>query len=147
MLAIKLGRKGELTDSDAVAWQVNEATPYVPSPLLYENKLYVCSGNNGILSCYDARTGKAYFVKEKLEEIKGVYASPAAAAGRVYITGRNGVVYVIKPSEKLEVIAVNKLDDDIDCSPAFVGDEMYLKGKEYLYCVSKQGVGEKGKDE
>ena len=137
LLAIKLGRKGELTDSDAIAWQVNKATPYVPSPLLYKDKLYVCSGNNGILSCYDAKTGKPYFVKQKLEEIKGVYASPTAAAGRVYITGRNGVVYVIKPYEKLEVIAVNKLDDDIDCSPAFVGDEMYLKGKKYLYCIAK----------
>ena len=135
--AIKLGRKGELTDSDAVAWQVDKGTPYVPSPLFYEDKVYVCSGNSGVLSCYNARTGEAYFVKEKLEEIKGVYASGVGAAGRVYITGRNGVVYVIKPSEKLEVIAVNKLDAGIDCSPAFVGDEMYLKGKEYLYRIEK----------
>ncbi len=137
LLAIKLGRKGELTDTDAVAWEVDEGTPYVPSPVLYGDKLYVCSVNNGILSSYNARTGKAYFVKEKLDEIKGVYASPAAAGGNVYVAGRNGVVYVIKPDEKLEVIAVNKLDDEIDCSPAFVADEIYLKGREYLYCIAK----------
>ena len=137
MLAIKLGRKGELTDTDAVAWEVDEGTPYVPSPVLYGDKLYVCSVNNGILSSYNARTGKAYFVKEKLDEIKGVYASPAAAGGNIYVAGRNGVVYVIKPDEKLEVIAVNKLDDEIDCSPAFVADEIFLKGREYLYCIAK----------
>lgn len=134
--AIELGRTGDLSDTDAVKWHVKEATPYVPSPLLYGDKLYVCSGNNGIVSCYNARTGKAYFLKERLQEIKGVYASPAGAAGRVYFVGRNGVTYVLKHSDKFEVLAVNTLDDKIDCSPAFVGDEMYLKGKQNIYCIA-----------
>jgi len=133
---IELGRTGDLTDTDAVKWHVKEATPYVPSPLLYGDKLYVCSGNLGVISCYNTRTGKAYFFKEQLEEINGIYASPSAAAGRVYFVGRNGVTYVLKASEKFEVLAVNKLQDRIDCSPAFVGDEMYLKGKENLYCIA-----------
>jgi outer membrane protein assembly factor BamB len=127
-----------LTDTDAIKWRVDEATPYVPSPLLYEGKLYVGNVNYGVISCYDAKTGKPYFFKEKLEQINQIYASPAGAAGRIYIVGRNGVTYVLKSSEKFEVLAVNKLDDPIDCSPAFVGDELYLKGKEYLYCITQQ---------
>jgi hypothetical protein len=71
-----------------------------------------------------------------LEKIKGIYASGAGAAGRVYFVGRNGVTYVLKHSEKFEVLAVNTLDDKIDCSPAFVGDEIYLKGKQNLYCIA-----------
>lgn len=134
--AIKLGKTGDLTGTDAIVWQVDEATPYVPSPLLYDGKLYVCSVNKGIISVYDAKTGKPHYVKQALDEIKGIYASPVAAGGRVYFTGRKGVVYVIKASEKFEVLAVNKLDDSIDASPAFAGDEMYLKGKEYLYCIA-----------
>ena len=134
--AIELGRTGDLSDTDAVKWHVKEATPYVPSPLLYGDKLYVCSGNNGVISCYNATTGKAYFLKERLEQIKGVYASPAGAAGRVFFVGRNGVTYVIKNSDKFEVLAVNTLDDKIECSPAFVGDEMYIKGKQNLYCIA-----------
>ncbi|NQT02633.1 MAG: PQQ-like beta-propeller repeat protein [Planctomycetes bacterium] len=134
--AIELGRTGDLSDTDAVKWHVKEATPYVPSPLLYGDKLYVCSVNQGFISCYNAKTGKAYFFKERLEEISGIYASPSAAAGRVYFVGRRGVTYVLKPSEKLEVLTVNKLEDRFDCSPAFVGDEMYLKGKENLYCIA-----------
>ncbi len=136
LLAIKLGQSGDLTDSDAVAWKVGEATPYVPSPLLYGDKLYVCDVNREVISCYNAKTGKPYFFKQKLDEIKGIYASPTAAANRVYFVGRNGVTYVIKPSEELEVLAVNTLDDRFDCSPAFVDDEMFLKGKENLYCIA-----------
>jgi outer membrane protein assembly factor BamB len=134
--AIELGRTGDLTNTDAVKWHVKEATPYVPSPLLYGDKLYVCQVNRGIISCYNAKTGKAYFLRQPLEEISGIYASPSGAAGRVYFVGRNGVTYVLKSSEKFEVLAVNKLDDRIDCSPAFVGNEMYLKGKENLYCIA-----------
>lgn len=134
--AIKLGKTGNLTGTDAIAWEVNEDTPYVPSPILYKDKLYVGSGNNNIISCYNAKTGKPYYVKQKLEEIKNIYASPAAAAGNVYFAGRNGVTYVIKNSETFEVIAVNKLDDGIDCSPAIVGNEIYLKGKKNFYCIS-----------
>jgi hypothetical protein len=108
----------------------------VPSPLLYGEKLYVCSGNKGVISCYNAKTGTAYFLKEQLQDISGIYSSPTGAAGRVYFVGRKGVTYVIKSSEKLEVLAVNKLQDMFDCSPAFVGNEIYLKGKENLYCIA-----------
>jgi outer membrane protein assembly factor BamB len=134
--AIELGHTGDLSDTDAVKWHVKEATPYVPSPLLYGDKLYVCSVNQGIISCYNAETGKAYFLRKRLQEINGIYASPAGAAGRVYFVGRNGVTCVLKQSEKFEVLAVNTLDDKIDCSPAFVDDEMYLKGKQNLYCIA-----------
>ena len=134
--AIALGKTGDLTGSDAVAWQVNEATPYVPSPLLYDGRIYVCSVNREVISCYDAKTGKPLFVKQTLEDVKGVYASPTAAAGRVYFVGRNGVTCVLKASDTFEVLAVNTLDDDINCSPAFVGHEMYLKGKKNLYCIA-----------
>lgn len=138
LYAIKLGKTGDLTDSDSIVWQVDTATPYVPSPLLYKDKLYVSASNNGTISCYDAKTGKPFYQKQKLDDIKGVYASPTAAANKVYYVGRNGVTYVIKPSENFEVLAVNKLNDPIDCSPAFIGNEIYLKGKQYLYCIAEK---------
>ncbi|MHC4546418.1 MAG: outer membrane protein assembly factor BamB family protein [Planctomycetota bacterium] len=134
--AIEVGRTGDLSGTDAVKWYVGKATPYVPSPLLYGNKLYFCYVNQGVISCCNAKTGKAYFFKQRLEEIDEIYASPAGASGRVYFVGRNGVTYVLRPSEKFVVLAVNKLDDRFDCSPAFVGNEMYLKGKRNLYCVT-----------
>ncbi|MBL7153774.1 MAG: PQQ-binding-like beta-propeller repeat protein [Phycisphaerae bacterium] len=134
--AIELGHTGDLTDTDAVKWHVAKVTPYVPSPLLYGNKFYFCYVNEGVISCYNAETGKAHFFKQRLEQIDELYASPVGIAGRVYLVGRNGVTYILKLSEKIEVLAVNKLDDRFDCSPAFVGNEIYLKGKENLYCIA-----------
>ena len=65
-----------------------------------------------------------------------IFASPVGAADRVYFVGRDGKTAVVKRSEKLEVLAVNTLDDEIDASPAIVGDELFLKGKTYLYCIA-----------
>ncbi len=134
--AIELGRTGDLSGSDAITWQVKEATPYVPSPLLYGDKIYVCSVNRAVISCYQAETGKANFVEQRLEGMGEMFASPVGAADRVYFVGRNGKTQVIKLSEKLQVLATNTLDDKFDCSPAIVGDELFLKGKEHLYCIT-----------
>ncbi|MHC4759659.1 MAG: outer membrane protein assembly factor BamB family protein, partial [Planctomycetota bacterium] len=133
--AIKLGQTGDLTGSDAIAWQADKDTPYVPSPILYEGRIYVFKVNDAVLSCYDAKTGKEHFIKQELEKMDGIYASPAAAASRIYFVGRNGVTYVIKASDELEILSINELDDKIDCSPAIVDNEMFLKGKEYLYLL------------
>ena len=134
--AIKLGKKGDLTGTDAIAWQVTSGTPYVPSPLLYGERLYVNSVNTGKVSCYNAKTGKPYYVEQNLEEIKTIYSSPVGASGRAYFTSREGVTYVLKDGDTLEVLAVNKLDDGIDCSAAVVGGEIYLKGKKNFYCIA-----------
>ena len=136
--AIELGKTGDLTDSDAVKWEVKEATPYVPSPLLYGDKIYVCSVNKAVISCYQAKTGKPNFVKQSLEGMGDIYVSPVGVADRVYFVGRDGVSQVIKHSEKFEALATNTLDDKFDASPAIVGDELFLKGKEHLYCIAKQ---------
>ena len=134
--AIKLGGSGDLTDSNSVAWTGSRGTPYVPSPLLSNGRIWYLSGNNGILSVRDTNTGKLLIEGERLDGISGVYASPVSAGGRVYIAGRNGSVSVLKDSAKLELLATNELDDKFDCSPAVVGNQLFLRGKEYLYCIA-----------
>lgn len=138
MQAIKLGRTGDLTGTDAVAWEIKEACPYVPSPLLYQGKLYFIPGFKNELSCVNPETGEFYYKTQKLEELNGIYASLAGAAGRVYVIGRNGVTYVLNNAETLDVVSVNKLDDRIDCVPAFHGSELYLKGKKNIYCIAAE---------
>ena len=96
------------------------------------------AGNNGILSFRETKTGKSLVEGERLEGISGVYASPVSAAGKVYIAGRNGGVSVLKDSAKLEVLATNELDEKFDCSPAIAGKQLFLRGKEYLYCIAEK---------
>jgi outer membrane protein assembly factor BamB len=134
---IELGRTGDLSGTDAISWEVDRNTPYVPSPLLYGDKIYFLSVNNAILSCYQAETGKPIFVAQKLDDVDGFYASPVGAAGRVYLPAWNGVTLVIKNSDSYEVLASNKLEDRFDASPALVGNELILKGKKYIYCISQ----------
>jgi outer membrane protein assembly factor BamB len=136
LLAIRLGRTGDLTGTDAVAWSLDKSTPYVPSPLLQGDLLYFFAGREGRLSCFDAKLGRPHFEAQPLEALPGVYASPVAASGRIYLTGRNGASVVIKHSEKLEVLATNRLDDRFDASPAIVGNELILRGHENLYCIA-----------
>lgn len=136
--AIELGHTGDLTGTSAVRWQVSKATPYVPSPILYGDNLYVCSMNRAAISCYHAATGRLNFVEERLDAVKDIYASPVGAAGRVYFVGHNGVTEVIRNAEALEILATNKLDDEFDASPAIVGDRILLKGKRNLYCIEEQ---------
>ena len=136
LAAIKLGGSGDLTDSKSVTWTANRGTPYAPSPLLSNGRIWYLSGNNGILSVRDTKSGKLLVEGERLDGVSGVYASPVSAGGRVYIAGRNGTVSVLKDSAKLEVLATNELDDKFDCSPAVVGNQMFLRGKEHLYCIA-----------
>lgn len=136
--AIRLGGSGDLTGTDAVVWEHNRNTPYVPSPLLHEGLLYFFAGNNAMLSVFAAKDGTAHLSGERLDGLLGVYASPIAAAGRVYLLGRNGVASVLKAGPKLEVLATNRLEDGFDASPAAVGDALFLRGREFLYCLANE---------
>ncbi len=130
--AVKLGA----ADDQAILWQTKDVAPFVASPLLYGQRLYVFSANAPRLSCYEAKTGKVLIDKQPLEQLKDVYASPVGAADRIYYAGRNGITYVLKNAEPFEVIAINKLDDEFSCTPAVAGNELYLKGKQYFYCIA-----------
>jgi outer membrane protein assembly factor BamB len=140
LVAIKLaGAKGDITGTDQIAWKHDRGTPYVPSPLLSDKRLYFFSGNNGTLSCFDAITGKPHYEQERIGDLLGgVYASPTAANGVVYLVGRDGKTVVIKDADKVEQVASNKLDDRFDASAAIVGNEIFLRGHEHLYCIAEK---------
>lgn len=136
LLAIKLGKTGNLDETDAIVWKHGKGTPYVPTPVLYDGKLFVTSHNNPIISCFDAKTGQAIFLEERLTGPQGLYASPVAAKDRIYVVGRNGTTTVLKNANKVEVLATNELGEKVDASPALVGKEMFIRGHEHLYCIA-----------
>ncbi len=136
LFALKPGGTGDLTGSDAVVWTYKKDTPYVPSPLLYDDRLYFFKGNEATLTVLNALNGQPVIETERLQGVRGVYASPVGAAGRVYIAGRDGGVLVLKKSDQVEVLAQNKLEDRFDASPAAVDKELFLRGKEFLYCIA-----------
>jgi outer membrane protein assembly factor BamB len=137
--AIRLAdAKGDISGTNAIVWEINRDTPYVPSPLLYDGILYILKTNSAILSAFDAKTGKPHYQVQRLQGISDeVFSSPVGAQGRVYITGRDGVTLVLRNSAKFEVLAKNVLEDGIDASPALVDNWMYMRGYKYLYAIAQ----------
>jgi outer membrane protein assembly factor BamB len=138
LLAVRLAdAKGDITSSPAIVWRYDRDTPYVPSPLLAGGQLYVLKSNNGVLSAFDAKTGKRLYGDQRLEGVPNVYASPLGAAGRIYVAGRDGGVAVVQQGPEFKQLAANRLDDGFDASPIAVDDELYLRGQKFLYRISK----------
>ena len=133
--AIKLDSKGNVKETDSILWSHDEGTPYVPSPLLHQGRLYFFQKNDNLLSCLDAKTGKVHY-RQRVEGLRGVYASPIGVGEHIYLVGRRGTVVVIKSGDELEIVATNSLDEEFDASPAVVGNHLYLRGKQHLYCLA-----------
>lgn len=132
--SLPLNARGDITGGPQIAWTFERDTPYVPSPLLAGDLLYFNKLNTAIFTVLDAATGEVRRETSRLPDVGNVYASPVAAAGRIYIVGRNGTTLVLRQGPELEVLATNKLDDLIDASPALVGPQLLLRGQQHLYC-------------
>ncbi len=128
--------KGDITGSNAILWTYNQDTPYTPSPLLMDGKLYFFRANNGELTCLDAKSGKVFYSKEKVEGIGNIYSSPTGVSDRIYIAAENLCV-VIKAGEKFEIISSNQINDNFHASPVIVGNDLILRGFGSLYCFSE----------
>ena len=138
LLAIRLaGARGDLTGTEQVAWQKNRRTAYVPSPLLYNGWLYYLRHYQGVLSRVNARTGNEPSGPFRLGSVFNIYSSPVAAAGRIYVTDRNGKTLVISDTAEARALALNELGDHFSSSAALVGDELFLRGENFLYCIGK----------
>jgi outer membrane protein assembly factor BamB len=136
LLAIRLtGAKGELTGTQQIAWQKNRSTPYVPSPLLYDGWLYYLRHYQGVLSRVNAKTGDEPSGPFRLGSVFNIYSSPVAAAGRIYVTDRNGKTLVMSNDAEPKALTLNKLDDRFSASAALVGDAIFLRGEKFLYCI------------
>ena len=135
-LAIRLeGARGDLTGTDHVAWSRNRATPYVPSPLLAGGTLFFLHHYQGVLIGVDPRTGEDRPGAFRLPGIADVYASPVAAEGKLYITDRDGTTVVYQQGARPKFLAENRLDDQFSASAAIAGQQFFLRGERWLYCL------------
>jgi outer membrane protein assembly factor BamB len=138
LLAIDLaGAKGDITGTKHVVWSRFRGTPYVPSPLLYDGKLYYLTHYQGILSRVDGVTGEDEPGAIRLAGIGNIYASPVGAAGRVYVTDLDGATAVVSHTGAPRVLAINRLKEPIAASAAIAGRDMFLRGEKSLYRIAE----------
>ena len=140
--AVRPGATGDLTlgegekASDSIAWYLPQAGPYIPSPVVYGPYLYVLL-DRGFLTCYDAKTGKEVYGKQRLGRRNAFTASPVAGDGKLYCLSEEGTCYVIKAGPEFEVLAVNELKEVCMASPAIANGKLYVRARKHLYCIRK----------
>lgn len=137
LMAIKLGKEGDLTGSDAILWSHTRGLSYTASPVLYEGKLYVLT-DSGQMSCFNLADGTPYYHQVRLPRPYNFKASPVGANGKLYLASEEGDVIILKMGERNEVLATNRLEDQtFIASPVIVDGELFLRSQQYLYCISE----------
>lgn len=138
LMAVRLGRQGDLTETDAVLWSQTRGTSYTASPVLHEGKFYALT-DNGMLSCFDAKTGQTYYHQVRLPKPDNFKASPVGANGKLYLASESGDVTIVKMGEKFEVMKVNTIEDEFFiATPIIVEGQLFLRGRNTLYCISEK---------
>lgn len=132
--AIKLGGSGELKETE-LPWTYNKGSAYVPSPILYENYVYLMT-DRGILTCIDVNTGKVVYEGGRIPIPASFTASPVAFDGKILLTSEDGDTYIIKAGAKYEVMGTNSLDEPVYASPAIASGMIFIRGEKNLYCIS-----------
>jgi len=122
---------------EALLWKERLDGPHVPSPLALDGKVYLLKQDSGMLSVLDPTSGEVVFGPERLQGVADVYASLTAAGGHVFVAGRDGSVEVLSKWPEIASVAVNRLEEGIDATPAIAGDELFLRGREHLYCIAQ----------
>ena len=140
LLAIRLGREGDLTGTDAIAWTNERGNSYTASPVLNDGKLYFIT-DTAMLSCLNAATGAPYYSQQRLPKPYNFKSSPVGVKDHLYLATEEGDVVVVKMGEKFEVLATNTLtDQSFIATPAVAGGSLYLRSEQGLYCIRQQAA-------
>jgi hypothetical protein len=138
--AIKWDASGDITlkagteSNEGIAWSKSRGGTYMPSPLLYDGQLYLCS-NSGVISSYKAATGEKVF-EERVAGKGGAFsASPIASRGRLYLASEDGEVHVLKSGAKPELIATNPMGEVLMGTPAIAGDMIIVRGMRHVFAI------------
>jgi outer membrane protein assembly factor BamB len=138
--AIKPGSKGDITlkgedtKNDAIAWSAKRGGPYIPTPLIYRDQLYLLQGN-GVVATHDVRTGQRIY-QERLVATGGSFsASPVAADGKVYFASEDGDMYVVQAGPKFELLATNPIGEILMASPAISEGVLYVRGLKNVFAI------------
>lgn len=141
IFAIRAGANGDITLTDDatsnewVRWSKTKRGPYMPTPVIYDGLLYSCE-NQGILSCFDVRTGEERYRERIPHAGAGFSASPVAADGKILLAGEDGDVFVVKAGPKFEIVAKNPMGEVLMASPAISEGTLYIRGQNHLFAIA-----------
>ena len=132
--AIRTGGSGDLTGSSNLVWRYEKGTAYVPSPILYNDFLYLLT-DAGAITCLEAATGKVIY-QARIPVATQFTASPVAFDGKLMIVSEDGDTFIMKAGPTPEVLFSNPLGEPVYASPAIANGNILLRGASTLYCIS-----------
>lgn len=143
LFAVNAGAKGDITPksgetkSEGVTWSEPKAGLGMASPLVYKGYVYVLERNGGLINCYDAKTGKAAYTKERISGARSFWASPVAVNDKIYCLDDEGNTFVVQAGPKFEQLSKNSIKEMFWSSPAVSDGAIFLRGVDNLYCIKK----------
>lgn len=142
LFAIRPGATGDISlgkeesSNDYIVWSQARGGTYLPSPVAYEGGVYALT-ETGILSRYDARTGKQSY-KTRIDPAASAFTtSPWAYNGKLFCLSEEGQTFVIEAGEQFKLLHVNALDDMAQASPALVGDRLLIRTEHRLHSIRR----------
>jgi len=136
LVAVRPGGRGELGTNE-IAWKQTRGLPYVPSPLYYKGHVYLVK-DGGMVSCYDAKTGRPLYQQERLNALGNYYASPVAADGRVMVASLDGKVTVFAAGgDAPKILSQSDFKERIAATPALVRNQVYVRTPTALYAFGE----------
>jgi outer membrane protein assembly factor BamB len=141
LFAAKAGASGDITlkegatSNDGVAWSKTKAGPSMASPLLYKGQVYILEQRGGMLSAYDAKTGKEVYSKERINGARGFTASPWASDDKIYCLDDAGTTFVIQAGASYKLLGKNSLNEMFWSTPSASGGDLFLRGVDHLFCI------------
>jgi len=141
ILAIRLNATGDIslapneTSNQFVAWSNPRDGAYMITPVVYGDYLYNAK-NNGVMSCYEAKTGTKLYQERLGAGTSGFSASPVAGDGKIYFAGEDGDVYVVKAGPKFELLAKNTMGEVCMASPAISGGVLYFRTQSHVVAIA-----------
>jgi outer membrane protein assembly factor BamB len=126
-LAIRPGGRGDVTRSHLV-WASPRGSPFVPSPILYGEYLYMVNDMASIVTCLEAGTGRTIWQgRIGVAQREGFSASPVAVDGKIFFTNDEGETFVLRAGPQFELLHVNRIGEATLASPALVDGHWYIR--------------------
>lgn len=139
--AIRPNAKGDISPQGEqtnayVAWSQVREGAYMQTPIVYADYLYNCR-DNGVLSCYEARTGNRVYQIRLADGRTGFSASAVAGDGKIYYTGEDGEVHVVKAGPQFELLAKNPMGEVCMATPAISEGRLYFRTQGHLIAIGR----------
>ena len=142
IFVIRPGARGDITlaagqaSNASVVWFKRGRGPYMPTPVVYDNRVYVL-GNDGILDAYDLATGTEIYRERIPHHGSGFSASPVVADGKMYLSSEDGDMFVVTAGTSFKVVSTNAMGEPLMATPALAGGTMYVRGQHHLFAIGR----------